>query len=236
MEQIASDVWHVAGASLRVPGGVRMPLASTLIRLPDRSLLLYSPVRIDDALAAEIAALGEVAHIVAPSLLHHLYVRDALVRWPRAVLHGVAGLAAKRTDLAVQRELGGALDPALRDAIAIEVIAGAPKLNEAVLFHRPSGTVACADFVFNITRPENLRTRMVLAMMGVGGRRLAQSRVWRFAIRDRAAARTSIDRILGWPITRVAPAHGEVQAIDAAALAGKLSRAYGGRVAPALAA
>jgi len=213
-----------------------MPLASTLVRLPDRSLLLYSPIAIDDALAADIAALGEVANIVAPSLLHHLYVADAAVRWPRAILHGVPGLAQKRADVTVQRDLDRELDPALRDTLAFEVIAGAPKLNEAVMFHRPSGTLACADFVFNVTQPENLRTRMVLAMMGVGGRRLAQSRVWRFAIRDRAAARTSIDRILRWPIARVAPAHGEVQAIDAATLAGKLSRAYGGRVVPVLAA
>jgi hypothetical protein len=223
---IATDVWHLPAAPLKLPGGVRMPLASTVIRLPDRSLLLYSPVALDDAAVAALASVGEVAHIVAPSLLHHLWAKPALDRFPRAVLHGTPGLAAKRTDLPIERELG-APDPAWSGAVDVVVIGGAPRLNEAVLFHRPSGTLVCADFVFNVTNPANLRTRFVLRMMGVAGRHLAQSRVWKLAVRDRAAARTTIDRVLSWPIERVSPVHGEPVAIDSAAFAPVVERAYG---------
>ena len=52
-----------------------------------------------------------------------------------------------------------------------QVIRGAPRLNEAVLFHRPSGTMSCADFVFNITKPPNIPTRILLAITGAGGPR-----------------------------------------------------------------
>ena len=90
--------------------------------------------------------------------------------------------------------------------------------------------LACADLVFHVTAPANLRTRAVLALMGVGGGRVAQSRVWRFAVRDRAAARASLDKILAWPIARIAPAHGAPAELDAAALASLVTRAYGGRV------
>lgn len=224
---VAPDVWHVPVAPMKLPGGLRMPLASSLFRLPDRSLLLYSPVPLDDAMATAIAAEGEVAHIVAPSLLHHLYAKAALDRFPRATLHGAPGLAAKRADLKIDRELG-APDPAWRDAFDVAVIGGTPKMNEALLFHRPSGTLACADFVFNITQPANLMTRMILGTMGVGGRQLGQSRVWKLAVRDRAAARTSIDRVLAWPIQRIAPVHGEPIEIDARAFAPNVARAYGG--------
>jgi hypothetical protein len=72
-------------------------------------------------------------------------------------------------------------------------------------------------------------------MMGVGGGRLAQSRVWRFARRDIASARAAIARILAWPIARIAPCHGEAMTIDAAALAPALRRLVG-RQALALAA
>jgi hypothetical protein len=223
---VAPDVWQLPVAPMKLPGGLRMPLASTLVRLQDGLLLLYSPVPLDDAMTTAIAAEGEVAHIVAPNLWHHLYAKAALERFPRATLHGAPGLAAKRADLPIGRELGTP-DPDWGDALDVAVIAGAPKLNEAVLFHRPSGTLVCADFVFNVTEPANVMTKVILSMMGVGGRRLAQSRAWKFAVRDRAAARASIDRVLGWSIRRVSPVHGESIDIDTSSFAPTVSRAYG---------
>lgn len=233
MISIAPDIWHVPHGDLKLPGGARLPLASTLIRLPDRSLVLYSPGKLDDATAAAIEAEGEVRHIIAPSLFHHLYAGHAAARWPKAQLHGAPGLAAKRTDLTFHHELGAAID-AWRDVIEIEVVGGAPRLNEAVLFHKPSGTLVCADFLFNVTRPANWQTRLVLGLTGSGGKELRQSRLWSLGIKDRSAMRSSVERILKWPIKFVSPVHGEHLAIDAATLAPKLSRSYGGKVpAPA---
>jgi len=231
MKPIVTDVWHVSAPAMRMPGGARMPLASTVLRLADRSLLVYSPVAFTDEQAAAIEGEGEVAHVVAPNLFHHLHVRVALERWPRATLHGAPGLATKRSNLTFHRELSSAAP--IDDTVDVEVIGGAPKINETVLFHRPSGTLVCADFLFNVTVPPNLRTRAVLAMMGTGGRRLAQSRLWKLLVRDRGATRASIERILGWPIETVVPAHGEPVSLTAAALAPHLARSYGGRVAGA---
>ena len=226
MRPIGKDLWQLDGPAIRMPGGVRMPLASAVLRLADGTLLLYSPIRLDDAHAAAIAAHGDVAHIVAPNLLHHLHVKSASERWPRAIVHGAPGLAQKRGDLRFDRELAsGTLDANLD----VEVIRGAPKANEVVLFHRPSGALVCADFVFNVTKPANLRTRFALALMGVGGGELGQSRLWRVLAKDRTAVRASIDRVLGWPITTVLPVHGEAAVIDSVALAPKLARAYGRR-------
>jgi glyoxylase-like metal-dependent hydrolase (beta-lactamase superfamily II) len=227
MKQIADGLWRVEGPELRMPGGVVMPLCSTMIRLPDRSLVIYSPIAFDAAAAASIDALGEVAHLIAPSRWHHLFVAAAVRRWPRAIVHGAPGLAAQRPELRIDKQLGDG-EPAWRDALEVEVVRGVPKLSEAVVWHRPSGTLVCADLVFHITRPANLRTRLVLAMMGVGGGRLAQSRGWRWLRRSRADARRSIDRILDWPIGRVAPCHGPACEIDSRALGAVLARAYGG--------
>jgi len=213
-----------------------MPLGSTVMRLPDRTLVVYSPIAFEPAQLAAIEALGEVAHIVVPNLFHHMYATRAAIRWTRATVHAPAGIERKQRDLRIDRQLGAEAEPAWRDALDVQMIAGAPKIGEAVLFHRTSGTLVCADLVFNITRPANLRTRAVLAMMGVGGGRLAQSRVWRFAVKDREAARGSVDRLLAWPITRVATAHGDPAAIDPAGLAGRMERVYRGRPARALAA
>ncbi len=230
LEPIAPDVWHLSTAEpVKFPGGLRLPLASTAVRLPDRTLLLYSPIALDDASAAALAAEGEVAHIVAPSLIHHLHAKAAAERYPNATLHIASGLAAKNPALAGGREMGDAgAGAGWGDAIEAQQIGGAPKLGETVLFHRPSGTVMCADLLFNVTTHANFMTRMILGMTGVGGKQLAQSRMWKFGVRDRAAARTSLDRVLAWPIRRIAPCHGEATSIDNASLAPKLSRAYGG--------
>jgi hypothetical protein len=231
MQSIASDVWQVPGPSIRIPGGGRLPTCSTVIRLADHTLLVYSPVDLDDAAAAAIAALGDVAHIVVPSLLHHLFAEAATRRWPNATVHAAPGVQRKQPALRIDRELPGDGWP----GVEAELVGGTPKLNEVVLFHRPSATLVCADLFFHITHPENLRTRLVLALAGTGGGRLAQSREWSFQRKDRAAARASVDRILRWPIARVAVCHGSPTEINAADLAPRMARLYGGHpdVAPA---
>jgi hypothetical protein len=226
LKPIAPDVWHLPAPSMRFPGGLRMPIAATVIRLPDRSLAVYSPVALGEAAVGALTAEGEVAHIVAPSLLHHLHARAAAERFPRATVHAAPGLRAKQPDVPAGRELGGS-DPAWGGALEALVIGGAPRLNEGVLFHRPSGTLVVADLAFNVTEPETFMTRVILGMMGVGGRRLAQSRMWKVAVRDRAAARASLDTLLDWPIRRVVPTHGAPVEIDASGFRAVVERAYG---------
>ncbi len=172
-----------------------VPSRSTVLRLHDGGLLVYSPV-------AEMPAVvdaGSVAHVVEPNRLHHLFVASARQHWPAATIH--------------QRELR-LVDPTI-DAIHID---GVPKMDETVLFHRPSGTLVVADFLFNMTA-ENLMSRIGFALTGVGGNRVAQSREWKWARKDKATSRASVERVLAWPIQRVAFCHGDSVAIDSAQLA-----------------
>lgn len=195
METLADGIWQITGPSLNMVAGVMIPSRSTIVRLSSGALLVYSPI----AEMSEVDALGEVAHVVEPNRLHHLFVDAARARWPRATVH--------------HRDLSLA-----DDAIRSTHVDGVPKIDETVLFHEPSGTLVCADLVFNMTA-ENLRTRIAFALTGVGGNRVAQSREWKWACKDRAAARASVERILAWPIQRIAFCHGESVALDAAGLA-----------------
>src|SRR5512143_4149279 len=116
MQALGDDIWYVRGADFPLPGGARMPLGSTVVRLPNRSLLIYAPIAFAAASAAAIDAAGEVAHVMAPNRLHHLFVADALARWRRAAFHAPASLAAKRPDLPSARPLD-ATDAALGGAL-----------------------------------------------------------------------------------------------------------------------
>lgn len=223
MKPIAPDVWHVPVEPLKFFGGIRMPLASTVLRLPDGKVLVYGPAKFDDEQLGAIDALGDVAYIVAPNLYHHLYVAKAAEKWPNARVLGAPGLAAKRSDL----KFHGELPTSLNEHVEMEVIGGTPKLNEAVLFHRPTGTLLCADFLFNVTQPANARTKFAISMTGVGGGKLAMSKLWKWTMKDQSALRASIDRIMKWPIQHVAPAHGEPIDTNRDHIAPLLARAYG---------
>jgi hypothetical protein len=198
VESIADGVWQIRGPSLRFVGGVMVPSRSTVLRTGSGDLLVYSPI----AEMPGVDDVGTVAHVVEPNKLHHLFLAAARERWPAATFH--------------QRAL--VLDDPAIDAVHVD---GVPKIDEVVLFHRPTGTLVVADFVFHMTA-ENLRSRMAFAITGVGGNRVAQSREWKWARKDKAAARASIERVLAWPIRRVAFCHGESVAIDSAGLAAVL--------------
>lgn len=234
LRAIADELWEVTD-EIRLPGGVRFPLRMTVARLPGRQLWLHSPVRLDPATAATIDGLGEVAHLVAPNLFHHLHLPAAAARWPAARVWGPRGLDAKRREPGLRIEpLGEPPAAPWADAIDRVAIDGAPGLRETVFFHRATRSMLCTDLMFHVTAPANRRTRFALWLVGAGGGQLASSRVWRRLVRDRAAARASIGRVLAWDVDRLVPAHGEIVAAGArAALPHALRRIIGAPALPA---
>jgi hypothetical protein len=207
LSAVAEDLWTVEHP-MRFPGGVRIPSRMTIVRLPGGDLILHSPIPIDDQLAAEIAALGSVAHVIAPSLAHHIFVTGALARYPNALLVAAPGLAEKRADLPVADVLTDEAPEAWRGILDQVVIDGAPRMNEVVFLHRPSRTLIATDLVFNVRQPASWATGLLLRMMGTH-KRFAQSRLWRIYTKDRGAFRRSLEKLMTWEFDRVLPGHGE---------------------------
>ena len=88
-------------------------------------------------------------------------------------------------------------------------MAGAPKLNEVVFLHRPTGTLLVSDLLFNVTAAGQLRHPAGADHAGTRGR-LAMSRAWRGYTKDRPALKASLEKVLGWTFTRILPGHGAV--------------------------
>jgi len=208
LERIDDDLW-VVETDFSMSGmdfGGRM----TVIRLPDGALWLHSVVAIDDALAEALAELGEVKHLVAPNSFHHLFVAAAQERWPDATLYAPRALADKRDDLSIDVILDGDAAPeAWGGAIEMRVMEGAPKIDEAVFFHRASESLLLCDLVFHIHHG-GWFSRLMFRMLGVFGR-LKQSPLWRFSLtKARAAAEASLRPMWGWDFERVILAHGRI--------------------------
>lgn len=208
LQNLAPDLW-VLDHPQRLPGGLRMSTRMALIRLPGGDLWLHSAVPLSDADAAAIDALGPVRHIVAPNLLHHLYLAPARARWPSARVWAPPGLRDKRPDLTIDADLPDHAPAAWAGAIEALPIDGAPAIAETVFIHRPTATLIVGDLVFAIHRAEGLRTRLAFWLMGVlGGVR--QSRAWKYLTRDRHAAAAAAERLLREPFDRLVPCHGDV--------------------------
>jgi hypothetical protein len=205
MHQEAENLWTVDHL-LRLPGGVPFPTRMTVIRVRDGSLVLLSPIPIDDALAAQLAAEGPVGHIIAPNRFHHLALPGACARYPEARLLGVDGVSQKQPGLKFE-PLAQSQIASLGDSVEAVAIEGAPRLSETVFFHRPSRTLIVTDLVFNVERAPSWASAVMFWMTGTHGR-LAQSRAWTLVINDAKAARKSSERIFEWDFDRLIVAHG----------------------------
>jgi hypothetical protein len=190
------------------PGGFALGARSTLVRLTDGGLALISPLALDDALVAEIAALGPVTTIVAPSKMHYRFVPAARQRFPAARVLGAPGLRAKRPALPISAELedgGHDLDPAIDQ----HLVAGMPALGEIVLLHRPSRSLVVTDLFFYQRECAHWLTRQYLKWGDALGKP-AQTRLLKFFVKDRAALARTRETLAGWDFDRVVLAHGEL--------------------------
>ncbi|MCG8421714.1 MAG: DUF4336 domain-containing protein [Proteobacteria bacterium] len=216
LELIADDLWG-AEYDLFMFKLLHFRGRMTVIRLADGSLLLHSPIPIDEALAAELARLGEVRHIVAPNCLHHLHLPGAIERYPSARVWGAPGLAKKRKDIEFDGYLSAEPAPEWPDELQPLAIEGVPWAGEFVFLHVPSATLLCTDLIFNIDQVQGWLTRLLLRLVGAY-RRVAQSKMWRIKTTDRTAAARSIEQLLAWQFDRVVMAHGSILERDGHAI------------------
>lgn len=206
-----------------LPLGFRFPARMSALPLGEGKLALVSPVPIDDARAAAIAELGSVELLIAPNLLHHLYLEAAIRRYPAARVLGPSRLRDKRPRLRIHAALDHVVPPELAAAVDVVPIAGAPGLDELAFFHRATRTLVVTDLVFNVQRPRGLLAHSLLFLGGTHGR-LASSRALRVLVKDRTAARASVERLLALPFETLVMAHGDIVERDARA---RLEQALG---------
>ena len=207
LRRLAADLW-IAESPLRFLGlevGARM----TIIRLAGSELFVHSPIAATPDLVREVQSLGRVATVVAPNRFHHLFAAEWQRASPEAAVWVAPGLERKRADLAIAGVLADAPERGWADAIDQVLLGGMPWTNEVVFYHRPSATLVASDLAFNIGSSSPPLTRIAFRVGGAYGR-LAPTSFERLLVRDRAAFRRSLTRILEWPFERVVVAHGDV--------------------------
>jgi glyoxylase-like metal-dependent hydrolase (beta-lactamase superfamily II) len=190
-------------------GGLALGTRTTVVRLADGGLWLHSPGPLDEAQRRALEALGPVRALVAPSLLHHLFLRPAAEAFPAARVYVAPGLPEKVRDLRFDEVLDGEAPPAWKGEIDQLPLAGLRRMIEVVFLHRASHSLVATDLAFHVRRSESLFTRVFMLLNGGYGR-FGPTRLLRAQVSDRGRLRASLDRLLVWDFDRVIVAHGDV--------------------------
>jgi hypothetical protein len=207
LKQLADNLWVAERPQTfyGLPVGTRM----TVIRLAGGRLLLHSPVALEPELRAELDAIGRVSFAVAPNRVHHLYAGGVAQAYPGARLWVAPGLQRKRPDLVFEAVLDDDPPEEWRAEVDQVFFRGRPYENEVTFFHRPSRTLILCDLAFNVGPNDAWSTRFLMKLIRSYGH-LGPSKLDPWLIRDRRAARASLEHILAWDFDRIIVAHGDV--------------------------
>jgi hypothetical protein len=207
IKPIAPELWLVE-TPLRFRG-IEVGRRMTVVRLASGSLLIHSPAPLTAELREALAQLGEVRFVVPASSMHgHLFMEEYQAAYPAAELFSAPGLDRKRKDLAFSGLLGSAPDPAWSHDLDQAAVLGHRFVTEIAFLHRPSGTLIVGDLCFRIGESAPRPMRAVAKATGAYDQ-ARPTPMFRLGLRNRIAARRSIDRVLSWDFDRIILGHGE---------------------------
>jgi len=214
IKKIDEGVWCLESyfLSLGCRGSLRMTILKT-----QSGLLLYSPVELSAENLASIRALGTVKDIVAPNLMHHMYLRPCVAAFPDANCWVPEGFLEKI----------GPVDGA--QIITPDIVFGNDSgikkftltghaIQETMIFHETSRTLLTADLLYNYQSEQYPAEKLFFRMIGNYGRPNVAF-YHRFSVKDKSSIQRMIDTLIKWPINRIIMSHGRIiESADAGAI------------------
>jgi hypothetical protein len=205
--QLAEGLWTIE-RKLKMPGGLKLSVRTTIVRLQSGALMVLSPPKLDSDFEGWLRQQGEVAAVVAPNVFHHLFVSEYLPVFSSARLFVAPGLPRRVPSLLTTTELGHAPPELWAAEIQQAVFGPVGNFSEVVFFHRPTETLILTDLAFNLTAFDSLLERVVWWLFGVPSR-FGPSRLERLTLlRDKRAAGEYLRPVREWPFRRIVVSHG----------------------------
>ena len=207
LTKLSENVW-VVEHSFKI-GGVPFTSKMSLILLSNNQWVAISAVPLEGEALAEVKALGDIAYIIAPNNFHHLFVTDLMQTFPAAKLYMPKSLQEKRSDLSPEAYLDTNSQFPWDEEIQMYQFNGAKILEEYDFFHKATGTLIFTDICFNLPKDLPLGAKIFAKMTGTHGG-LKTSRLTKLFVRDRSAAKQSIEAFLALDFDRLIVGHGDV--------------------------
>lgn len=161
LEQLADNLWRVEGA---LPG-MSLRRTMTVVRRGDGSLLLHSPIALDEAQRERLEALGTPAVLVVPNAGHRLDAPAYKARYPNVVTFCPRGAREKVAEVV---QVDGTYDDYADDAVLhFEHLDGVAEGEGVMIVRSADGvTVVLNDVVMNMDRKKDLLGLFFTTVLG----------------------------------------------------------------------
>jgi hypothetical protein len=214
LERLADNLWRVEGT---LPG-MSLRRTMTVVRRADGSLLLHSPIALDDARQRELEALGTIAVLVVPNAGHRLDSPAYKARYPSAVTFCPRGGRSKIAEVVA---VDGTYDDYADDGtLHFETLDGVADAEGAMLVRSEDGlTVVLNDVVMNMDTKKDVLGYLFTTVMGSAPGPRVSRLVRLLYVKDQPALRKHLERLAATPnLQRLIVAHEKVaRGADAAA-------------------
>ena len=209
MQSFGQDIWTMPGDDVRMYGVLPFTTRMTVVRLDSGGLWLHSPVRPTPDRRRTVDRLGPVAHLIAPNKIHSLGIEPWKALYPSAEVWASPAFSKRHPAIAVDAMLTNDVDAPWRAEIDHCVIDGHAVLDEVAFLHRASKTLIITDVMQkHEAARESWFWRGVKRLAGVLGRGGGVPLDIKLSVRDKAALRRSITKILAWDFDNLIVAHG----------------------------
>ncbi|GAB2663029.1 DUF4336 domain-containing protein [Vibrio panuliri] len=218
MIALADNIWIFNGGNvtfLGFPFSTRM----TIVRLANQKLWVHSPIELSAELQQQVESLGEVAYLIAPNHLHHLFIAQWQQAFPTAKTFGTAQVVKKRQDLYFENCLAQSSELPWDEEISHLLFTGSSVMEESVFFHKATQTLIVTDLIENF-EPQHFKPlqRNIAKVVGILAPNGKMPLDWRLTFQfNKQTAREHMLTILSWQPQRVILAHGTVIENDAKA-------------------
>ena len=209
MQPFGHNIWTMNGDDVRMFGLLPFTTRMTVVRLETGGVWLHSPVRPTPERCRAVDELGPVEHLIAPNKIHSLGVEPWKALYPSAKVWASPAFNQRHPDIPVDAILTNSVEAVWSNEIDHCVVDGHAVLDEVEFLHRPSKTLIITDFIQkHEAAGQSWIWRGVKRMAGVLGKDGGVPLDLKLSIRDKAAARRSIETILGWDFDNLIIAHG----------------------------
>ena len=190
--------------------GMQLGTRMTVLRLKNNKLFLHSPTKLHPKLIKELNNIGEVAFVVSPNKLHHLYIDLYLKQYPNAMFYAAPGLEKKRKDINFNGILHDKPNKAWSDELDQMIFKGCAFMEEVFFFHKSTKTLLVTDFIQSMHEHHNFIERFVGRIGGVYNNPSPPRDLRLMLYLDKKNTRKSIQRVNQWDFDKIIIAHGNL--------------------------
>lgn len=222
LERLADNLWRVEGA---LPG-MSLRRTMTVVRRADGSLLLHSPIALDDARQRELEALGPIALMVVPNAGHRLDAPAYKARYPSIITFCPRGGRSKVAEVVT---VDGTYDDYADDGtVRFETLDGVAEAEGALIVRSSDGvSVVLNDVVMNMDTKKDVLGYLFTTVLGSAPGPRVSRLVRLLFVKNQPALRKHLERLAETPnLQRLIVAHEKVTSGPEAAQALRQAATY----------